>query len=65
MARLKPLTKFMSVRLTPADHTAFSRKAYRYGKPSDILRELIQAFIQERLIIKPPVTSKKEGLYHE
>jgi hypothetical protein len=55
----------MSVRLTPADHTAFSRKAQKFGLPSDVLRELIQAFIQERLIIKPPVTSKKEGLYHE
>ncbi len=58
-------TKFLATRLTPEDHRVFQRKAHRYGKPSDILRELIQAFIQERLIIKPPVTSKKEGLYHE
>ena len=66
MAPPKPLSKFMSVRLTPSDHTAFSRKAQKFGRPSDVLRELIQAFVQERLTIKPPVvTSKKDALYHE
>lgn len=65
MAPPKPLTKFMSVRVSPADHKEFSRRAQKFGRPSDVLRELIQAFVQERLTIKPPVTSKKESLYHE
>lgn len=39
----------------------FLRKANRYGKPSDILRELLQAFVDNRLTIQPD--PKKETLY--
>ena len=59
----KPMTKFLATRVTPGDHAAFHRKAQKFGRPSDILRELAQAFISDRLTIKPPVTSK-ESLYH-
>ena len=58
----KPLTKFLTVRLTPNDHKAFHRKADRYGKPSDVLREIVQAFNSDRLVIQPPVI-EKESLY--
>ena len=58
----KPLTKFLTVRLTPTDHKAFHRKADRYGKPSDVLREIVQAFNSDRLVIQPPVI-EKESLY--
>ena len=58
----KPLTKFLSVRLTPSDHKAFHRKAEKYGKPSDVIREIIEAFSQDRLVIQPPV-NVKESLY--
>jgi len=58
----KPLTKFLTVRLTPSDHKAFHRKADRYGKPSDVLREIVQAFNSDRLVIQPPVI-EKESLY--
>ena len=58
----KPLTKFLTVRLTPNDHKAFHRKADRYGKPSDVLREIVQAFNSDRLVIRPPVI-EKESLY--
>lgn len=58
----KPLTKFLTVRLTPNDHKAFHRKADRYGKPSDVLREIVQAFNSDRLVIQPPAI-EKESLY--
>jgi hypothetical protein len=50
------------VRLTPYDHKAFHRKAEKYGKPSDVIREIIEAFSQDRLVIQPPV-NVKESLY--
>jgi hypothetical protein len=58
----KPLSKFLTVRLTPSDHKAFHRKADKYGKPSDVLREIVQAFNSDRLVIQPPVI-EKESLY--
>jgi hypothetical protein len=58
----KPKTKFLTVRLTPLDHKAFHRKADKYGKPSDVLREIVQAFNSDRLVIQPPVI-EKESLY--
>jgi hypothetical protein len=58
----KQMTKFLTVRLTPTDHKAFHRKADRYGKPSDLLREIVQAFTEDRLVIQPPV-NPKESLY--
>lgn len=59
----KPKSKFLSVRLTPADHRAFFKKSERYGNPSDLLREIVQAFLEDRLTITPP-TNRKESLYH-
>lgn len=55
-------TKFLSVRLTPHDHRTFFRKSKKYGKPSDLLRELVQAFNEDRLTVLPPVNTK-ESLY--
>ena len=55
-------TKFLSVRLTPQDHRTFFRKSKKYGKPSDLLRELVQAFNEDRLTVLPPVNTK-ESLY--
>ena len=55
-------TKFLSVRLTPHDHRTFFCKSKKYGKPSDLLRELVQAFNEDRLAIQPPV-NPKESLY--
>ena len=63
MAPPKTLSKYLTARVTSGDHAAFHRKAQKYGKPSDILRELVQAFNQDRLTIKPPVTVKG-NLYH-
>lgn len=53
---------FLSVRLTKPARKAFVAKAARHGKPSEVLRELIVAFTEERVTITPPVNAK-ESLY--
>ncbi len=62
---MKSKTKFLATRVTPEDHKAFGSKAQKYGKPSDILRELVKAFTDDRMTIKPPVTSKEGFFTHE
>lgn len=61
MSLPKKLNYFLTVRVSGKVHTAFHRKAERYGKPSDILREIIDAFLDDRLVIQP--NPKKESLY--
>lgn len=56
------LTKFMTVRIADSLHGEFSQKALKYGGTSYVLREIITAFVENRLTIKPPKTSK-ETLY--
>lgn len=51
----------LTLRLSGKVNIAFKRKAKRYGRPSDVLRELIEAFIEDRLTIQP--NQKKESLY--
>jgi hypothetical protein len=58
-----PKTKFLSTRVRPDTHKKFHVKARKYGQPSDVLRELVDAFIDDRIKIQPPVTVK-ESLYH-
>jgi Arc/MetJ-type ribon-helix-helix transcriptional regulator len=53
---------FISVRVTPDLHQEFHDKASRYGSSSEVLREIVKAFIEDRLVIKKPVTVK-ESLY--
>jgi len=48
------LDSTLSVRVTEKMQTAFHRRASRYGKPSDTLRELIQAYLDGRLTVTPP-----------
>lgn len=42
--------------------TAFTEKANRFGGPSDVLRELVSAFVEDRLTINPP--KDKEDIYN-
>lgn len=58
-------SKFLGARVTGESHTAFFQKASRYGYPSDVLRELIEAFNEGRIEIKPPSVNRKwkENLY--
>jgi hypothetical protein len=53
----------ISFRLTELESTKFHDKSQRYGQPSEIMREFVRAFIEDRLIVKPPV-NPKESLYH-
>jgi len=57
----KPFDTHMTLRVNQRVRTAFNRKAERYGKPSDVLRELIEAFLDDRLVIQP--NPRKESLY--
>jgi hypothetical protein len=56
-------TTFLTVRLQQQTHQAFRAKAEKYGGISEVLRELVEAFIEDRLTVTPPVTPKKESLY--
>jgi len=58
----KSKSKFLTIRVTPDDHKKFHGKVKKFGQPSEVLREIIQAFIDDRLTIQPPVTVK-ESLY--
>lgn len=57
------LTTFLSVRIDAQTRKKFHDKATEYGKSSDVLREIIEAFIDDRLVISKPNPRKKE-LYH-
>ncbi len=59
---IKSKSAYLSVRVTEKSRNKFHSKVKKLGKPSEILRELIDAFIEDRIIINPPVTSK-EKLY--
>jgi len=58
----RPKLSFLVVRVTNEMHSKFHAKAKKFGIPSDVLRELIEAFLENRLTITPPVT-RKESLY--
>ncbi len=61
-----PITKsaYLSVRLPDKTRTKFHAKAKKFGTPSEVLRELVDAFIEDRVTIQPPVTGNpKEKLY--
>ena len=57
----KPLGASISVRVSPTIKDAFDKKALKYGVPSQVLREIISAFISDRLTIRADKT--KESLY--
>ena len=56
-------TTFLTVRLPQQTHIEFRVKAQRYGGVSEVLRELVTAFIEDRLTIQAPKQLKKESLY--
>ena len=63
---MTPINKsaYLTVRVTDRTHTKFHAKARKIGRPSEVLRELIDAFIEDRVTINPPVTGNpKEKLY--
>lgn len=56
------LGKFITVRVTPKFHTQFHRKVKAFGPPSTVLREILLAFVEGRLVIQPSPT--KRNLHH-
>jgi hypothetical protein len=56
------LGKFITVRVTPKFHTQFQRKVKAFGPPSTVLREILLALVEDRLVIQPSPT--KRNLYH-
>lgn len=55
-------SKFLSLRVSPKTHKAFSVKASKFGGTSEVLRELVDAFIEDRVTVKP--NPEKRSLYH-
>jgi hypothetical protein len=47
----------------PGTHRKFRDKAERFGGVAEVIREMVDAFIENRLVIHPPATPKKESLY--
>jgi hypothetical protein len=61
-----PINKsaYLTVRVADKTRTKFHAKARKFGTPSEVLRELVDAFIEDRVTINPPVTGNpKEKLY--
>jgi len=58
----KGISPTVAVRVAPSLRQAFIRKAGRFGGTSEVLRELVAAFVENRLTIQPPET-KKDSLY--
>lgn len=56
MTSTKPKSAFLTVRVTDRTRTEFRKKAWKLGVPSQVHREIIEAFVEDRLTIQPPVT---------
>jgi hypothetical protein len=56
-------SNFLTVRLHQQTSQEFRDKAARYGGVSEVMRELVTAFIEDRLTIQAPKQLKKESLY--
>lgn len=60
----KSKSAFLTVRVTDKMRQRFHAKASKIGTPSDILRELIDAFVEDRVKLQPPVNRNPlEKLY--
>lgn len=62
MSEHKPKSEAIYLRVTPETKRRFSEVASRFGTPSEVLRELVNAFIEGRVTVMPP-TEQKESLY--
>lgn len=57
-------TETLTTRLTPQDKRRFVKKASRYGTSSEVMRELIVGFAEDRVTIEAPSNHKgKDSLY--
>lgn len=61
-----PINKsaYLTVRVADKTRSKFHTKARKFGTPSEVLRELVDAFIEDRVTIQAPVNrNSKENLY--
>ena len=49
----KPMTMYLSTRVTVDTRKKFVDKCESIGDPSTVLREMVEAFIDDRMTIKP------------
>ena len=63
MSATQPKTAHLTTRVSPRVRQKFIAKANEYGPHTEVLRELVEAFTDDRLTIKPPVT-RKQGLFN-
>ena len=59
----KKFAAFLSVRVNRATADAFRAKAKEYGGTSQVIRELAEAFVDDRITIKPDPNRK--SLYQQ
>ena len=57
--RHKRKQALLSVRVTTAERTKFHAKTTPFGGASEVLRELVLAFLEDRVTIQPPVAVKE------
>jgi hypothetical protein len=60
---MKKLTTQLTVRVTSALRKTFLKKAKVYGDPSAIHRELLLAFVEDRMTITQPASNDEKSLY--
>lgn len=61
----KPVkNRYVGTRVSEEVSFKFQRRALKHGNPGEVLRELIEAFIENRITISPPTNvTLKESLY--
>ena len=62
MPATHPKTAHLATRVSPRVRAKFIAKATAYANHTEVLRELVEAFVEDRLTITQPVTPK-ENLY--
>lgn len=57
-----PKKTFLTLRVTRELKDKVRDKARLFGREADVLREILEAFVDNRLVVKSP-TTRKENLY--
>ena len=53
------LSQHLVVRLSAKQIKRFKDKCFNYGSPSEVVRELVDAFVEDRLTIAAPTNTRK------
>ena len=52
-------TAMITIRCTPSFRAKFRKKAGKFGRPSEMHREILEAFVEDRLVIHPTTLMEK------